>query len=153
MTLHVNKCAVLRIRRPRVQGKSPLCRLKKTTVVYMITCWLSSWKTAVYNVRLLIILERECSSMYRKKKRKSSSVLKSLDWVLGCSSRHFYSTMYSSKKRKSSSVLKNLDWVLGCSSRHFYSSMYRKKKKKGPSVLKNLDWVLGCSLRHFYSSM
>ena len=43
----------------------PLCRLKNLTVVYMITCRLSFCKTCVYNVRLLIILERECSSMYR----------------------------------------------------------------------------------------
>ena len=46
----------------------PLCRLKNPTVVYMITCRLSSCKTGVYNVHLLIILERGCSSMYRKKK-------------------------------------------------------------------------------------
>ena len=32
----------------------------------MITCRLSSCKTGVCNVRLLIILERGCSSMYRK---------------------------------------------------------------------------------------
>ena len=45
----------------------PLCRLKNPTVVCMITCRLSSCKTGVYNVRLLIIIERGCSSMYRKK--------------------------------------------------------------------------------------
>ena len=46
-----------------------LCRLKNPTVVYMITCKLSFCKTGVYNVRLLIIIERGCSSMYRKKER------------------------------------------------------------------------------------
>ena len=46
----------------------PLCRLKNPTVVYMITSRLSSCKTSVYNnVHLLIILERGCSSMHRKK--------------------------------------------------------------------------------------
>ena len=46
-----------------------LCRLKNPTVVYMITCRLSFCKTGVYNVHLLIIIERGCSSMYRKKER------------------------------------------------------------------------------------
>ena len=41
----------------------PLYRLKNHTVV---SCRLSSCKTGVYNVRLLIILDRGCSSMYRK---------------------------------------------------------------------------------------
>ena len=45
----------------------PLCRLKNPTVVYMISCRLSLCKTGLYNVRLLIILERGCSSIYRKK--------------------------------------------------------------------------------------
>ena len=35
--------------RPPVQGESPLCRLKNPTVVYMITCRLSSCKTGVYS--------------------------------------------------------------------------------------------------------
>ena len=48
-----------------------LGRLKNPTVVYMITCRLSFGKTGVYNVRLLIIIERGCSSMYRKKERKT----------------------------------------------------------------------------------
>ena len=70
MTL--NKCAVLRIGTLTGgalcrEGESPMCRLKNRTVVYMITCRLSSCKTGVYNVRLLITLERGCSSMYRKK--------------------------------------------------------------------------------------
>ena len=64
MTL--NKCAVLRI--GTLTG-GPLCRLKNPTVVYMITCRLSSCKTGVYNIHLLIILERGCSSMFRKKER------------------------------------------------------------------------------------
>ena len=68
MTL--NKYAVLRIRMltggPLCMWGHPLCRLKKTTVVYMTTCRLSSCKTGVYNVHLLIILERGLSSMYRK---------------------------------------------------------------------------------------
>ena len=51
----------------------PLCRLKNPTVVYMITCRLSSFKTDVYNVRLLIILERGCSGMYRKEKAKHAT--------------------------------------------------------------------------------
>ena len=32
---------------------------------------LSAFKTGVYNVRLLIVLERGCSSMYRKRKEMS----------------------------------------------------------------------------------
>ena len=81
MTL--NKCAVLRIGTltgappppPPVQGDSPLCRLKNPTVVYMTTCRLSSCKTGVYNVHLLIILERGCSSMYRKKRKEIAPVI------------------------------------------------------------------------------
>ena len=53
---------------PPCRESHPLSRLKNTTVVYMITCRLSFCKTGVYNVCLLIILERECSSMYRKKR-------------------------------------------------------------------------------------
>ena len=74
MTL--NKCAVLWITTltggPPCRKSHPLCRLKNPTVVYMITCRLSSCKTGVYNVHLLIILERWCSStcMYRTKERK-----------------------------------------------------------------------------------
>ena len=64
MTL--NKCAVLRIGTltggPLCRESHPMCWLKNPTVVYMITCRLSSCKTDVYNVRLLIILERECRS-------------------------------------------------------------------------------------------
>ena len=70
MTL--NKCAILRI--GTLTG-GPLCRENHPWAVvkepYMIyTCRLSFCKTGVYNVRLLIILERECSSMYRKKERE-----------------------------------------------------------------------------------
>ena len=69
MTL--NKCPVLRIGTltggPLCRESHPLCRLKNPTVVYMTTCRLSSCKTGVYNVHLLTILERGCSSMYRKK--------------------------------------------------------------------------------------
>ena len=72
MTL--NKCAVLRIGTltggPSCRKSHPLCRLTNPTVVYMTTCRLSSCKTGVYNVHLLIILERGCSSMYRKKKKE-----------------------------------------------------------------------------------
>ena len=68
MTL--NKSAVLRIGTltggPLCRDSHPLCRLKNPTVVYMITCRLSSCKTGVYKVHLLIIIERGCSSMYRK---------------------------------------------------------------------------------------
>ena len=60
MTL--NKCAFLRIETltggPLCREGHPLCRLKNPTVVYMITCRLSSCKTGVYNVQLPIILER-----------------------------------------------------------------------------------------------
>ena len=55
-------------------GSHTMCRLKKPTVVYMITCRLSFCKTGVYNVRLLIIIERGRSSMYRKKERKKDSI-------------------------------------------------------------------------------
>ena len=69
MTL--DTCAVLRIRTlnggPVCRESRPLCGLKNHTVVYMITCNLLSCKTGVYNVRLLIILERGYSSMYRNK--------------------------------------------------------------------------------------
>ena len=69
MTL--KRCAVLRIgtltEGPLCRESHPLCRLKNPTVVYMITCRLSSCKTGMYKVRLLIILERWCSRMYRKK--------------------------------------------------------------------------------------
>ena len=51
---------------PLCKESHPMCRLKNPTVVYMITCRLSFCKTGVYNVCLLIILERGCSSMYRK---------------------------------------------------------------------------------------
>ena len=47
---------------PLCRESHPLCRLKNPTVVYMITCRFSFCKTGVYNVRLLIILERGCSS-------------------------------------------------------------------------------------------
>ena len=70
MTL--NKCAVLRI---GTLNGGPLCRLKNPTIVYMITCRLSSCKTGVYNVRLLIILKRGCSSMYRKEERQKKASL------------------------------------------------------------------------------
>ena len=63
-----NKCAVLRI--GTLTGGS---LLKNPTAVYIITCRLSSCKTSVYNLRLLIILERGCSSMYRKKERAGDS--------------------------------------------------------------------------------
>ena len=48
-----------------MQEESTVCSLKNPTVVYMIAYRLSSCKTGVYNARLLIILERGCSSMYR----------------------------------------------------------------------------------------
>ena len=77
MTL--NKCAILQIGTltggPLCRESHPLCRLKNPTVVYVITCRLSSCKTGVYNVHLLIILERGCSSMYRKKKEKKGLCL------------------------------------------------------------------------------
>ena len=73
--ISLNKCAVLRIRMltggPLCRESPPLCRLKNPTVVYMTTCRLSSCKSGVYNVHLLIILKRGCSSMYRKRKRKT----------------------------------------------------------------------------------
>ena len=69
-----NKGAVLRIGTltggTLCRESHPLCRLKNPTVVYMITCRLSSCKTGMYNVRLLIILERGCSSMYRKEDKE-----------------------------------------------------------------------------------
>ena len=72
MTL--NKCAVYRIGTltggPLCRESHPLGRVKNPTVVDMIICRLSSCKTGVYNVRLLITLERGCSSMYRKRKRE-----------------------------------------------------------------------------------
>ena len=64
------------VNRGPVQGESPQCWLKNPTVVYMITCRLSFCKIDVYNVRLLTILERGCSSMYRKKERLDKSYAK-----------------------------------------------------------------------------
>ena len=61
---------------PLCRKSHPLCRLKNPTVVYMITYRLSFCKTGVYNVCLLIILERGCSSMYRKKERLDKSYAK-----------------------------------------------------------------------------
>ena len=55
-----------------MQGESPPVQIP--TAVYMITCRFSSCKTGVYNVRLLIILEKECSNMYRKKESSLSIV-------------------------------------------------------------------------------
>ena len=67
------KCAVLRIGTltgsPLCRKSHPLCMLKNPTVLYMTTCRLSSCKTGVYSVHLLIILERGYSSMYRQKTR------------------------------------------------------------------------------------
>ena len=51
------------------QGESPPVQVKNPTVVYMITCRLSSCKTCVYCVRMLRLLERGCSSMYKKKEK------------------------------------------------------------------------------------
>ena len=55
---------------PMCRESHPLCRLKNPKVVYMITCRLSSCKTGVYNILLLIILQRGCSSIYGKRKKK-----------------------------------------------------------------------------------
>ena len=50
--------------------ESTLCAdVKNPTVVYMITCRLSSCKAGVYNIHLFIILERGCRRKYRKKER------------------------------------------------------------------------------------
>ena len=76
----LDKCAVLRIGTlngdPLCRESHPLCRLKSPTVVYMITCRLSSCKTDAYNVRLLIILNRGWSSVYRKTERLNKSYAK-----------------------------------------------------------------------------
>ena len=60
----LNTCAVLWIGTltggPLCWESHPLCRLKNSTVVYTITCRLSFCKTGVYNVCMLIILERGC---------------------------------------------------------------------------------------------
>ena len=62
---------ILRIRTltegPLYRENNHLCRLKNPTVVYMIVCRVSFCKTVVYHVCRLIIFERGCSSMYRKK--------------------------------------------------------------------------------------
>ena len=74
MTL--NKCTVIWIAMLigglLCRESHPLCRLKNPTVVHMITCRVSSCKIGVYNVHLLIIFERWCSStcMYRTRERK-----------------------------------------------------------------------------------
>ena len=55
-----------------MQGESPPVQVKEpysSLHDYLITCRLSFCKTGVYNVRLLIVLERGCSSIYRKKER------------------------------------------------------------------------------------
>ena len=67
----LNKCVVLRIGTLTggllCRERHPLCRLQNSSAVYRVTCRRSSCKICVYNVHLLIILERGCSSMYRKK--------------------------------------------------------------------------------------
>ena len=106
MTL--NKCAVLRIGTltggPLCRESHPLCRLKNPTVVYMITCRLSSCKTGVFNVRLLILLERGCSSMYRKKKNiyiyiKAKHPTHS--WEYLSSTQLYFESMHTSENQKS----------------------------------------------------
>ena len=62
---------------PLCRKSRSLYRLKNPTVVYMTTCRLSFCKPGVYNICLFIILERGCSSMYRKKKDSISHMLKS----------------------------------------------------------------------------
>ena len=66
------KCVVLRIvnRMPPVQGDlSPVQVKEPHSSLHDYTCRLSSCKTDVCYVRLLIILERGYSSMYRKKEK------------------------------------------------------------------------------------
>ena len=83
----LDKCAVLRIgtltgdplcreSHSLCSASHPLCSLKNPTVVYMITCRLSSCKTGAYNICLLIIFKRVCSSMYRKTERLNKSYAK-----------------------------------------------------------------------------
>ena len=73
---------ILRIRTltggPLCRGSHPLCRLKNHTLVYTIICWLLFCKTGVYNVRLLIIPEREgvAVCIEGKKKRLDKSYAK-----------------------------------------------------------------------------
>ena len=50
---------------PLCRESHSLCMLKNPIVVYMIICRLSFCKTGEYNVCLIIIIERGCSSMYR----------------------------------------------------------------------------------------
>ena len=58
---------------PPMQGKSLPVQVKGPySSLHMITCRLSSRKEGVYNVHLLIILERGCSSMDKKKERAHS---------------------------------------------------------------------------------
>ena len=81
MTL--NKCAVLWIATltggPLCRESHPLCRLKKPTVVYMITCRFSSCKTGLYNVHLLIILERWSSTVTSSVNGRKFSVVNNSD--------------------------------------------------------------------------
>ena len=72
-----NKCVVLWVAMltggPLCRESHPLCRLQNPTVVYLITCRVSSCKTGVYNVHLLIILKRWCRvhvCIEQKKERK-----------------------------------------------------------------------------------
>ena len=43
---------------------------------HCLSFYFSFCKTVVYNIRLLIIIERGCSSMYRKKERLDKSYAK-----------------------------------------------------------------------------
>ena len=52
-----------------VQGVTTYADSRTLTEVYMITCRLSSCKTGMFNVHLLIIHERGCSRMERKKQK------------------------------------------------------------------------------------
>ena len=82
----LNKCAVLRIgtftggplcreSRTLCRESHPLCRLKNHTVEYMTTCRLSSCKTGVYTVHLLIILERGVAVCIERKKERKKELL------------------------------------------------------------------------------
>ena len=72
LSINMCQCAILRI--VTLTGdllcrkRHSLCRLKNTTIIYIITCELSNRQTSVFNIQLLVVLERACSSTGKDQK-------------------------------------------------------------------------------------
>ena len=85
--INMCQCAILRIGTLTgcllFRKRHSLCRLKNTTIIYMITCELPYGKqVCVFNRQLLVVLERETESVaVQVKIRKTQRV-----WCIMCSS-------------------------------------------------------------------